>query len=557
MNGSPFEQVRSIRNALGTVWDVVFAPFGKLTEIQLEAIPPVLSGEHAVLTSPTASGKTEAALAPLARRFIDSGRKAGPWLLYVVPTRALVADLERRMRPVLAELGIESAYRTSDSPHLPRTFPHFLFTTPESLDSLICRKKAIWANVRAVVLDELHLLDGSYRGDQVRVLLRRLSAGLWSSKPQMIIMSATVPNPEDMARRYFDAGVVAIPSDGRGDELGHSFTVVGSGEPRGLDFKVMRTVGEALAACKASRRFKVLLFCNSRRDCEHVADDIVRKRQWPAAGVFVHHGSLSRAVRKESEAGFQEARAAVCVATTTLELGIDIGDVSAAVLFGPPPSPSAFVQRIGRACRREKSVYAIGVALTDEDASRFVALATLARQSIIEPGSYVPDYSVAVQQMFSMLYANPTGVPPELIQDMVSPICPPDAFSDILSQLTAQGHVERSGRLLRASQEIMDHGDRGDIHANIPEERSIEVVDTTTGKRLGVVSAHGAQQGSVILAGQVWNITGEEGRNKVAARPGAGEPEGRRFSAHPEFGRYFSYLPPHLRDRMRAERDVT
>jgi len=531
-----FEEARRLRTRLGTVWDVMLAPFGRLTPIQADAMPVVLAGRDALLASPTASGKTEAALAPLARRFLDTGREDGPWLVYVVPTRALTADLGRRLKDLLAELGIPSAFRTSDTPSLPKSFPPFLFTTPESLDSLLCRKKDVWRHVGAIVLDEIHLLDNTYRGDQLRCLLARLEHGFLQGPVQRILMSASVPDAAAMAARYAPGA-----------------EVVGSGTPRDIEFAVVDTVGQALATCKERKRFKILLFCNSRKECELVADDIVRKRQWPADCVFVHHASLSATVRKETERSFAEARAAVCVATTTLELGVDIGDVSATVLFSAPPSPSAFLQRVGRSCRREHTIFALGVALTQQDREALVVMEQLVRRSLLERIEYRPDFSVAVQQIFSMLFARPTGVEPAVLLGNVEPICPADVFEDILAHLSLLGWVERQGRTVRASQRVMDLGEKGDLHANIPEERTVEVVDASTGKRLGSVSPWGAQQQTVLLAGQAWTVTGSEGRRLVANRA-SGLSSGGGFARHSEFGKYFSLLPQPIRDRMRDER---
>jgi len=533
----PIKQVRAIRRKLGSVWNVFFGGFGKLTPVQMESMPLLLQGLDCVIASPTASGKTEAALAPITRKLLDRGVEApGPGLLYVIPTRALVADMERRFSGVFADLGLTAAFRTSDSPHMPSDFVQLLFTTPESLDSLLCRVKGVWRNVHAVVLDELHLLDNTYRGDQLRVLLNRLELDWLEQKPHRMILSATIPEPEKLAERYLRGG-------------GGDARVVTIGEPRSLRFSCVRTLGEAIARCKEERRHKALVFCNSRKDCESLAAVTVRDRVWPADGVFVHHGSLSRAVRKETEAGFRERKGALCFATTTLELGVDIGDVSAAVMYRPPLDGSSFIQRLGRACRREKSIFALGVALTDEERAVFGRYERFARRSLLEPVLYSPDYSVVVQQTLSLLFSTPRGMASSQLQRYVLPICPEGVLPLILDKLTADGYVRRRGQHLRASEKTMDMGERGEIHTNIADTRMVQVVDSRTGRALGEVTLWSVQEGPFVLAGRVWNVLGRSG-GKLMVKPSGKRAGSGAFARRTHTGRYFGLLPPEVQALM-------
>lgn len=147
---------------------------GKLTPIQIQTIPKILEGLNVVISSPTASGKTEAVMAPLAERFLVEH-----WhdlaVLYIVPTRALANDSLARIEGPLGDMGITCVLKHGDKPNLPSSaLPNCLITTPESLDSLIARRSDIFTSLRAVVLDEIHLLDNTARGDQLRFLLRRL-----------------------------------------------------------------------------------------------------------------------------------------------------------------------------------------------------------------------------------------------------------------------------------------------------------------------------------------------------------------------------------------------
>ena len=198
--------MEALRRELPRAWPALFRRFGRLTAIQVQGLAPILAGRNVVLASATASGKTEAMVAPFAERARPG---AGLQLLWVVPTRALCNDLERRLAGPLSSLGLRLAVRTGDRPELRLRNPQdVVLTTPESFDSLLCRVPALFREVRGVVLDELHQVDGTYRGDQLRILLRRLERTLGRS-PQYGALSATLFDPEALARRYFPDPVVA------------------------------------------------------------------------------------------------------------------------------------------------------------------------------------------------------------------------------------------------------------------------------------------------------------------------------------------------------------
>src|SRR5919202_2745210 len=139
----------------------------------------VLDGRNVIVCAATASGKTEAAMAPLIERHCPPALRdtpvGGPRILYLTPTRALVGDLSARLAPPLRSLGISLGVKTHDLSTFRAARPaDVLITTPESADSLLAADAKLMANVRAIVVDEVHLLDGTPRGDQVRVILNRI-----------------------------------------------------------------------------------------------------------------------------------------------------------------------------------------------------------------------------------------------------------------------------------------------------------------------------------------------------------------------------------------------
>jgi len=167
-------QIIDIKKKLSRAWNTFFSKFEKLLEIQLKAIPVVLERKNAIVVSSTASGKTEAVVAPLIERFLREEWK-NLAILYISPTKALVNDIYYRLNGQLEELEVSVSIKTGDNPQFnPNKPPNFLITTPESFDSLLCRHPGSFNDIKAVVLDELHLLDNTYRGDQLRLLLKRL-----------------------------------------------------------------------------------------------------------------------------------------------------------------------------------------------------------------------------------------------------------------------------------------------------------------------------------------------------------------------------------------------
>ena len=193
--------VVSIRRHLKYAWVPFFSRFGKLTPVQIETIPKILDGINVVVMSPTASGKTEAVVAPVAELFISRQWKELA-ILYVVPTRALANDTLARIEGPLRDMGIATVLKHGDKPYLSGYLPNCLITTPESLDSLICRRPKIFATLRAVILDEIHLLNNTYRGDQLRLLLHRLKKLAFDASFAVHLLSATLSEPYQVAQRY-------------------------------------------------------------------------------------------------------------------------------------------------------------------------------------------------------------------------------------------------------------------------------------------------------------------------------------------------------------------
>jgi len=535
-----YEEVLRIRDQLRRTWKPFFGSFGRLLPIQVKAIPIVLAERNAIIASPTASGKTEAVVAPIAEKLLEDGHQ-GLSVLYISPTRALVNDLYERLRDQMRDLDISLTVKTGDRPQFdPERPQEFLITTPESFDSLICRHPHIFAETRFVVLDELHLLDGTYRGDQLRLLLKRLRAVTAGRETRYYALSATFRNPKEVAARYFNPSEV-VSVGGRREimyELVDATDLVSG----------LRTT---VSLFRKSGIHKALFFCNSRRETEEIARMLQREGIWPEDRVFVHHGSLAKVQREEAEEAMRIGKGVLCVATMSLEVGIDIGDIEATVLVHPPPSVSSLLQRIGRGNRRRGYVLAFGLHSTDEERRMLEVLFRMAREGILEDVEQGPCFSVAVQQAFSFLFQKrSTGVGKEELLTLLKGL--PMNEDDVeltLFHLCERGYIELARGRYLPSTKLMNMAERGYVHSNIPDRQGYRVIDSSTGKEVGEVGLLDSLSENLVLGGRMWRIVRVEGV-KVYVKPAeAKETVAPSFTRAPVHGAFYGLLPPTVRGR--------
>jgi len=481
-----------------------FAKHGRFTPIQQQAIPPILDGEDVLAIAATASGKTEAVIAPLLERLWDDLQLAtcNLQLLYICPTRALVRDLYERLLPILDDTGITIGMKTGDVARTRET-PSILLTTPESTDSMLTRSPKMFIGLQAIVLDEIHLFDNTPRGDHLRCLLPRIERIRQYGQPQVapmqrIALSATVADPHGVAARYLQDGTIVQVHGGREIEA---------------EIVPLYELGELVGALteRASGEqaiHKSLVFCNSRQDVEETAV-FLHKHLPHHAEIFVHYSNLDGGMRQEVEERFAAAATAVCVCTSTLELGVDIGSVDDVVLLGAPPNLNAFMQRIGRGGRRADQTRALCMPKTPSEWARFDAFLTLANTphpiapalSLPRPYSFRP--SVLIQQIFSFIKQSPTGsvrladvrrFAPSEIDD--------ETIRKIVAALAFDGYL-RVGRMgeWRPDEKLEILLDQHEIYGNIGADvMGITAVNTHTGRVLAYTD-RAYPPGTVVLFG--------------------------------------------------------
>ena len=552
---------------LGAAGRAFFGGFRGLRDVQRRSVEPVRRGRNTLVTSATASGKTEAVVAPLIARLVDRRRpEAGAvCLLVVAPTRALVNDLAVRLDDPLGRLGLDSGRQTGDRRDKARR-PFVLITTPESFDSMLVRDGVfedgrfaghLLAGVRAVFIDEAHLFDGTARGDQLCWLLerlrriRRLVPGADDSRLQVCAASATVPEPEALATRLLGPESVVVQVSGRRDvdvfgpsgapgwlALNEAYTVsalrnrLEAAPSANLDEYVEQRLWQALSSGEGHGMRKVLVFVPTRSLCDtlsaHLAATLPSRRDLQ---VLAHHGSLDRVRRERAEHVFSTCRDAVLVTTTTLEVGVDIGDVDLVALVGAPPGTCSLLQRIGRAGRRIGRTRVLALARSEVDRAAFASMLVSTRDGILESGRQARRWSVCVQQAASFVAQNGSrGRRRQDLVDLARDVWPdtPAGTVDVILDALVQGEYleEHRGRLILGALWADAFDGSGGMHANLDASGAgIPVVDAGTGEVIAHVAQRSAIEKGIALGGQVWDARNVNGEVLLTAR-GVGRARG-------------------------------
>ncbi|MCP1336196.1 ligase-associated DNA damage response DEXH box helicase [Futiania mangrovi] len=412
---------------------------------QLAMLEAARAGESVLLTAPTGGGKTLAGFLPslvdLAGMAEGDASGARPWrlhTLYVSPLKALAVDIARNLEQPVAEmgLGLRIETRTGDTPQARRQRqrtrpPDILLTTPEQIALLLSYHDAdrIFAGLKTVIVDELHAMEGGKRGDLLALglaRLRTLAPGL-----RAVGLSATVADPdrlarwlvpqppggEAQARRIVGAPgakpeVAVLFSDARVPWSGHS---------------ARHAVGEVMTAIRAHRT--TLVFVNTRSQAEVLFQELWRENE-DALPIALHHGSLSVEQRRKVEAAMAKGALRAVVCTSTLDLGIDWGDVDLVIQIGAPKGSSRLLQRIGRANHRlDQPSRALLV-----PSNRFEYLECLAARVAVEEGAL--DGEPPAPGALDVLAQHVTGV-------ACGPGVVPDRLHEEVRSASPYAHLDR------------------------------------------------------------------------------------------------------------------
>jgi ATP-dependent Lhr-like helicase len=343
---------------------------GDPTAPQREGWPPIREGRHTLIAAPTGSGKTLAAFLSAIDSLIRQGSALADTtqVLYVSPLRALSNDVQKNLAGPLAEIRaidpsipeIRVQVRTGDTPPkeraaMTRRPPHILVTTPESLYLLLTSDggRAMLRTVSTVIVDEIHALVRDKRGSHLALSLERLDA-LAGREIQRVGLSATQKPLEDVGRFLVGEGRECTLVDaGTFRELDLGIEIPPSPLATVCSHEQWAEIYERIAELVREHR-TTLVFVNTRKMAERIAAQLTRLLGEEA--VTSHHGSLARARRLDAEERLKAGKLRALVATASLELGIDIGDVDLVIQVGATRSIATFLQRVGRAGHALKKV---------------------------------------------------------------------------------------------------------------------------------------------------------------------------------------------------------
>lgn len=518
--------------------------WGELREVQEQAIPLILPGNHDVIVAAsTASGKTEAAFLPALTHLLaqtDEGL-----IVYISPLKALINDQFGRLDRLCQNLEVPVwAWHGDITSTSKRKFVQkptgVLLITPESLEATLCNRgtsiAALFKQTTFFIIDELHAFIGTERGKQLQALMHRIEVVLDRKVPR-IGLSATLGDMS-LAAQFLrpDRPVVIVDTPSTGSQL--LILVKGFEEPTGVDGLHSKNDLETERAplAIAMHMFTVLrgsnnlVFPNSRREVErytHLLNGLceqahVHQEFWP------HHGSLSKEIRYETEAALKQREcAATAICTSTLELGIDIGAVKSVVQIGTPPSVASLRQRLGRSGRREGEPailrgYVIEDALDERsdlktrlrlDTVQTAAVISLLLENWFEPPAIRgAHYSTLVQQLLSSIaqYGGLQAMQAfRLLCDVPGPFerVSKEGFADLLRTLGQRDILtqDHSGLLL--------HGQIGDkivnhysFYAAFSSDEEFRIV--SGGKTLGTlpVSQMMTPGQRIVFGGRTWLI---------------------------------------------------
>ena len=350
-----------------------------LRPVQELAGDAILDGKNALVLAPTAGGKTEASIFPALANLVEH-EPDGVGVLYVAPIKALLNNQDERLGTYTEMVGLRrflwhGDISAAEKRQFLREPAALLMTTPESLEVMLVSPRTpvpkLFADLRIVIIDEIHALAGTDRGAHLMSVLERLAVHS-RNDVQRIGLSATVGNPEYISEWL------------RGTSKRESVVVNPPKTPARRDLRValFDSIGSvAQEAAVRAAGHKSLFFCQSRALTETVAE----RMRGRGTEVFVHHSSVSLEERRAAEESFHHGTDAAIVCTSTLELGIDVGDLDVVLQANAPSTVSSFLQRMGRTGRRAGTV-ANTAFLCDEPEAvvQAVALIELARDGWVE-----------------------------------------------------------------------------------------------------------------------------------------------------------------------------
>jgi len=509
------------------------------TEPQEKAIPPILEKKHVLLLAPTGHGKTEAAILPVFHQFLKTKQnndQKGISIIYITPLRALNRDMLRRTFEWGKILGITIAVRHGDTTRKERAKqsrnpPDMLITTPETFQILFTGKRlrSHLFKVRWVIIDEIHELAYDERGAQLAVAMERLEE-LTKQKAhnfQRIGLSATVGSSQEVS--FYLGGFV--------QDQKRPVTILEVDATKQMDLTVeLPTItkdhyklasilsmdpssASALLTCKkiVENHISTLLFINTRDGAEILTSRF--HQQYPKFPIGVHHGSLSKDARIEAEDQFKEGKLNALICTSSLELGIDVGQTDFVIQYNSPREVTRIVQRLGRSGHQSTAVsQGLILATNPEDLAESIVIARKTLDGELEPLLVRKNpMSVLSNQLISIALEY-GSIQRNKLFSIIHRAYPFHSlsrkeFDGLIDQLRNQRSIwveeDTIGKRRRSRTYFLDN------ISMIPDEKTYVAVDISTRKRIGkldesFVLNYGFEGARFILHGRPWIIIKRE-----------------------------------------------
>ena len=506
------------------------------TPPQTVAIPKVMAGNNILLIAPTGSGKTEAVLLPILDQLVKLEKRQGISVIYITPLRALNRDLLKRLDYWKLKLGFTVEVRHGDTPQKDRRRqslkpPDFLVTTPETLQAILPGKRmqSHLRHVRWVIIDEVHQLAGDRRGVQLTVGLERLRR-ITDREFQRIGLSATVGNPEEICK--FISGqrpheVIQVSPPKRAQyfvEFPHPT------DEDNIVAQSLYTAPEAAARLNriwelAESHESTLIFVNSRTNAETLGAKFHQLKR----SVGVHHGSLPRDERVRVESEFKSGKIRALVCTSTLELGIDIGNVDLTIQYMSPRQVSALIQRVGRSGHRlDRVSKGEIVAVSTEDILESVAAIRNAVSDAIEHVKiHEKSLDVLTHQIAGILLDSDREINVDEALALLHKAHPyrdlsAEEFERVATFMEKMRYLHRDDQLLRRGSRLRQY--YFENLSMIPDERRYHVIDVSTQESVGILGEEfmmtKARLGlHFVIKGKVWQIEQISDDAKVYVTP--------------------------------------
>ena len=490
------------------------------------------SDDHLLISAGTSSGKTEAAMIPVISSLaLDPPKGVGA--IYVGPTKALIDDqfarLDRMLRDSPVEVtGWHGDISQASKERLRREPRGILQITPESLQGVVCDRDLVgrmFPDLRFVVIDEVHAFMASDRGLQLLCELDTIER-IAGCCPRRIGLSATLSDTEgaeEWLRAGTDRGIRTVSSeDGVPCRVGIKYMRI----PAEGDARKLAVLSYYRELNRLTDPYSCIVFTNSRASAERTARSLDRVARSEGSGnpVRIHHGSLAASVRRDAEADLREGRHPTVVATSTLELGMDIGGLDRVVQIGAPYTCSSMLQRMGRTGRRggrremiifctdDESKWSPSPPGTSMDLVRAIAVKELAvGEGWTEPIEPNPlPFGLLYHQTLAYLKGADHDVRWPELRDTVLAMWPfrnisNEEYRELAMHMLSLGHLQRmeDGTLLIGLKgEPVANG--RDFASTFEVQESVEI--RAGGEVLGTVQGRPSEGKLVSLAGKVWQV---------------------------------------------------